>query len=260
MNSIPQPEEPEDLIDRIADALPENVRSDYYREMRHCRSLPKNDEMLRILRAMQFLTLLMERVPGKVVIERERLERLFTAALRTLEQTLKSSEAHQQQLSARLIALPAKIAEGIKPESIADKINESLHQQFIQSTIPETATALAVIAERLKMTSSEFSTAASALGRSYTGAAEEARQAIDNMKDTVSGAARAARSAAEGLSVKFHRAFHRTLYGLTGLALVIGLLLGVLITRWFDTPASQAEHISVPVIQEELPVKHKSKR
>jgi uncharacterized membrane-anchored protein YhcB (DUF1043 family) len=62
------------------------------------------------------------------------------------------------------------------------------------------------------------------------------------------------------LSVKFHRAFQRTLYGLTGLPLVIGLMLGVLITRWFDTPASQAEHIWAPVIQEELPVKHKSKR
>jgi hypothetical protein len=46
-----------DLIDRVADSLPVEVRADYYREMRHCRSLPENDEMLRILRAMQFLTL-----------------------------------------------------------------------------------------------------------------------------------------------------------------------------------------------------------
>ena len=44
-----------DLIDRIAESLPADVRADYYREMRHCRSLPENDEMLRILRAMQFL-------------------------------------------------------------------------------------------------------------------------------------------------------------------------------------------------------------
>ena len=43
-----------DLIDRIAESLPADVRADYYREMRHCRSLPENDEMLRILRAMQF--------------------------------------------------------------------------------------------------------------------------------------------------------------------------------------------------------------
>ena len=30
-----------DLIDRIADALPAEVRADYYRELRHCRSLPE---------------------------------------------------------------------------------------------------------------------------------------------------------------------------------------------------------------------------
>jgi hypothetical protein len=30
-----------DLIDRIADSLPAEIRADYYREMRHCRSLPE---------------------------------------------------------------------------------------------------------------------------------------------------------------------------------------------------------------------------
>ena len=55
-----------DLIDRIADSLPADVRADYYREMRHCRSLPENDEMLRILRAMQFLTLLIHQAPARL--------------------------------------------------------------------------------------------------------------------------------------------------------------------------------------------------
>ena len=32
-----------DLIDRIANALPEEVRADYYREMAHCRALPETD-------------------------------------------------------------------------------------------------------------------------------------------------------------------------------------------------------------------------
>ena len=42
-----------------------DVRAAYYRELNHCRSLPENDEMLRILRAMQFLTLLMRQVPER---------------------------------------------------------------------------------------------------------------------------------------------------------------------------------------------------
>ena len=66
-----------DLIDRIAKALPAEVRADYYRELRHCRSLPENDELLRLIRVMQFLTLLMEQVPSRVMRERQKIEQLF---------------------------------------------------------------------------------------------------------------------------------------------------------------------------------------
>ena len=50
VSDTPEP----DLIDRIANELPAEVRADYYREMMHCRSLPANDEMLRILRPCSF--------------------------------------------------------------------------------------------------------------------------------------------------------------------------------------------------------------
>jgi len=144
--NLPEP----DLIDRIANALPAEVRADYYRELRHCRSLPENDEMLRILRAMQFLTLLMVQAPGRVAVERERLEQLFTAALQSLEKLLKSSEAYKRQLDERLSRLPVEIAAGISPQAIAANINESLRQRFVLSTIPETARALAQVAEQMK--------------------------------------------------------------------------------------------------------------
>ena len=72
----PDPEA--DLVDRIAQDLPADVRAAYYRELNHCRSLPESDEMLRILRAMQFLTLLMRQVPDEVTAERMRLEALFS--------------------------------------------------------------------------------------------------------------------------------------------------------------------------------------
>src|SRR5438876_3225953 len=94
-----------DLIDRIANALPAEVRADYYRELRHCRSLPENDEMLRILRAMQFLTLLIQEAPNRVAVEREKLERLFRAALNTLEKSLQTGEAYKRQLDQRLSRL-----------------------------------------------------------------------------------------------------------------------------------------------------------
>ena len=73
-----------DLIDRIANALPAELRADYYRELRHCRSLPENDEMLRILRVMQFLVVLMVDVPGRITTERQGFEQNIGDAIRAL--------------------------------------------------------------------------------------------------------------------------------------------------------------------------------
>lgn len=123
MSELPQPSEaPEsDLIDRIANALPAEVRADYYRELRHCRSLPENDEMLRILRAMQFSVVLMVQAPERMATERQRLEQAIADALSTLQEISESTEAHRAQLDQRLVQLPADIAEGINPEAVATK-------------------------------------------------------------------------------------------------------------------------------------------
>src|SRR6188768_2254184 len=128
-NGLPAAQEP-DLIDRIAQALPEGVRSDYYREMAHCRTLPENDEMLRILRAMQFLTVLIEQTPGRVATEREQLAEAMAHAISTIQATHEAGLAYQKQLEVRLAKLPEEIAKGISAEAIAAKLNESLRQQF----------------------------------------------------------------------------------------------------------------------------------
>lgn len=226
----PDPPEP-DLIDRIANELPANMRADWYRELRHCRSLPENDEMLRILRAMQFLTLLMVRVPEQVVVERKELERLFSEAMLSLQKMLKASEASRAEVDRRLVELPGSIALGIKPDVIASTINESLRQQFIRSTIPDTARALGSIAKDMKHVTAEFGTTASSLGKSYRGAAEEARQAIENIHRGVSQAADTARRVAQDLYDNFYQAYWWSVYVLTGLALLTGVLLGMLIGR-----------------------------
>ena len=99
-----------DLIDRIANALPAEVRADYYRELRHCRSLPENDEMLRILRAMQFLTLLMVQAPSRVAVERERLEQLFKSRHRRAPSRSRILRSISRPRKARTLAAPAAMA------------------------------------------------------------------------------------------------------------------------------------------------------
>jgi len=234
-----------DLIDRIANALPADVRADYYRELRHCRSLPENDEMLRILRAMQFSVLLMVQAPVRMAAEREKLERIFAGAMETLQDLRQSSEAHQAQLDQRLNELPAEIADGINPEGIAGTINESLRQQFVQSTIPETAQALAVAAAQIRRATTDFGRTASTLGDSYRGATEEARRAIGALESTSSNAISSTKRGAEELLRVFHQEYRWSLYALLSLALAIGIGLGMLYQRWVDQPVRIVERAPV---------------
>jgi ElaB/YqjD/DUF883 family membrane-anchored ribosome-binding protein len=225
-----------DLIDRIANALPEEIRSDYYRELLHCRSLPENDEMLRILRAMQFLTLLMTEVPARVITQRESLEKLFGETVKKIQESLHSSEEYQKQLDKRLVGLPDQIAKGISPAVIAGNINESLRQQFVNSTIPKTAQALANVAEHMKKTTAEFGHTAATLTDSFHGAAERARQTIDGIESSVSRAATAAKAAAENLAQTFSSAYWWFLAIVAISALAIGFFIGMLFQRWVDQP------------------------
>ena len=104
-----------DLIDRIANALPEEVRAEYYRELRHCRSLPENDEMLRLLRAMQFLVLLIEQAPSRVAEERERLDKLLATAVDNITKMSAASEAYHIALQRKLTAAPGRHRERHQP-------------------------------------------------------------------------------------------------------------------------------------------------
>src|SRR6476469_8368930 len=148
-----------DLIDRIANALPEELRGDYYREMAHCRALPESDEMLRILRAMQFLTVLIEQTPARLAAEREQLATTLSDAIRSLEFVHQSGIAYHQQLEARLSKLPEEIAKGISADAIAAKLNERIRQQLQESGLSGIAETMGVQAAGLRKASKELSTA-----------------------------------------------------------------------------------------------------
>jgi hypothetical protein len=239
-----------DLIDRIANALPDNVRSDYYRELMHCRSLPENDEMLRILRAMQFLTLLMRQVPADVTVERERLECLFTSAMQKIEENLRSSLTYQKLLDEHLSCLPDQIKRGISPDIIAGNINESLRQQFIRSTIPKTAEALTLAAEQMKQTTAEFGRTTGILTDSYRGVAAQAGRSIDEITSSICHAAETASLMAQDLSSTFRNEYRWSLYSLSCLALILGIGIGMLFQQWLDRPPkaeSEIQFLAPPV-------------
>jgi hypothetical protein len=237
-----------DLIDRIANALPDEVRAEYYRELRHCRSLPESDEMLRLLRAMQFLVLLIEQAPSRVAEERERLDKLLATAIDNVGKIAAASETYHLALQRKLKALPADIADGISPVAVAGKINEILRQEFMRSTIPKTADSLGVISERMKNVCSEFTTTADTLGHEYRGAAQEAREAVASMKSEISQATAAAARFTSEVAQTFSRAYRWLLVILAGGSLVMGLAIGMMFERWLLSPRETVSEPAAPIV------------
>lgn len=253
MNAVVEPvdlrqAEP-DLIDRIANALPDDVRSEYYRELRHCRFLPESDEMLRLLRAMQFLVLLIDRAPSRVAVERERLDKILSAAVDNVSKMSAASEAYHISLQRKLTELPSDIAHGISPAAVAGKINENLQQEFMRSTIPQTAVALGAISDRMKNVCLEFSTTADTVGHVYRGAAEDARKAVASLKSEISQAAESAARFTRDVSETFSTAWRWLLLMIAVGALVIGLSIGMMFERWLLSPPEPAVARAAPVVQ-----------
>ena len=223
-----------DLIDRIADALPsDDVRAAYYREMRHLRSLPENDELLRILRAMLFLTLLTEQIPTRVLTEREKLETIFREIINTSKRLTIVGSEYYQQLDKRLTQLPVDIAAGVNPKAIVELITDNLKKQFTLSTIPVVAKELAANADNIKAAASEYTRVSVELCGSWRSTAEEAHKAIDKIRTAVSGAVKATEKAASNFTKTFNETYYWTLGLLTATGMVTGIMIGILIVNHF---------------------------
>jgi len=197
-NNKLNPEE-KDLIDRIAEALPLEVRVEYYREMRYLHSLPESDEVLRIIRVMQFLTLLAERVPSQIAVEREHFVRINGEIIPTAKNLEKNMKEYYQLLQKQLTQLPTDIAEGISPKAIVERINDNLKKQFDLSTIPTIAKELATGAANIKTTAKEYTRASEELCGSWKSAANEAHRAIKEINAAITAAAVKAQRATEGI-------------------------------------------------------------
>ena len=215
-----------DLIDRIADALPPEVRTAYYREMRHCKSLPESDEMLRILRAMMFLTLLTEQVPNRVLTEREKFEAASHEIVAIAKRLITVGSEYYQKLDKQLTRLPDEIATGVNPVAIVERINGSLKRQFDLSTIPVVAKELAANAGSIKTATKEYAQAMAKLCDSWHSASDKAHKAIRDINTSVVGAAKAAEEAAE----KFTRFLDKPSLCI---AFIFGLEIGFGFGFWF---------------------------
>ena len=234
-----------DLIDRIARALPEELRGDYYRELSHCRSLPENDEMLRILRAMQFLMVLVEQAPGRIAVEGEQIAEVFGRAMKSLEATHQATVAYQKKLEARLARLPEEIAKGISAEAIAAQLSESLRQQFYSTGLPALADTMKAQAIGLRQASQQLSVALDEFSHPKTGAVPHVQQMLSSMKADLKNATDHVRAQIQGLGKELWRSVAVLCLG----ALCVGFVLGILYHRWINAPIEPAAHSTGATVQ-----------
>lgn len=228
-----QPAVPSDLLDRIANGLPEELRADYYRELSHCRNLPENDEMLRILRAMQFLVVLIQQAPGEVAIERERMSEALAAGIESIQSAHQASIQYQKQLELRLSNLPEEVARGISAEAIAAKISEALRQQFQETGLPVVAKAMAVQSATLCKTSKDLAGLLTDLADSRTGVLPRVNDVLRRMNSDFHNAADHVRAQMNGLG----RELYRTIAVLCLGATMIGFVAGMLYQRFIGVPS-----------------------
>lgn len=144
-------------------------------------------------------------------------------------------------IEARLTKLPAEILQGIEPWIIAREINEALGKCVAETGLPETAKQLAILSQQVNEVTGAFHKSTRELIETQDKVADHAKHVIARMQAGLEQAAGSAERAVEKLNQTFIFQYRWSVFALTGSALVVGFLLGMLSFAWLSTPAQAAQ-------------------
>lgn len=241
-----------DFIDEIAELLPSEQRPLWYRDMAHLRRLPADDELLRIARAMGFLTLITRQAPVEIAQEREKLTTALEHAINETNATRQDTIRFHHEIGNRLALLPREIAEGVNSPAIAAILAESLRQQFVESGLPETAQALAVIGKTNAQAATEFDRSSRQLLNDCKNTTKQFRDAFADMREMIGDTTKTAKEATQALTKTFLREYRWSVLMLCTSALMLGFSLGIIWHRWISSPASNAPAKTAAISQPSL--------
>jgi hypothetical protein len=114
-----------------------------------------------------------------------------------------------------------------------------LRQQFLQSTIPQAAEALTVVATQLNKSVAAFQQAAHTINFAHQSAASDANIAVRNIEGAISQAGKTATKAAEGLT-KTIQEYRWSVLILVAIGLLAGTVFGIAFEYRLDSPAPVA--------------------
>lgn len=244
-----------DFIDEIAELLPAEQRSLWYRDMAHLRRLPADDEMLRIARAMGFLAIVTRQAPAEIATERSHLAAILDQSVKAIQSARQDMVALHKRLDERLEQLPTEVSDGIDAQTIAAVLSESLRQRITESGLPETAEALTLVAKQTKQVAADFDRSSKYLANAYRVAAEDARKSLEDMRLTIQTATSSAKQCATELTHTFLREYKCSVLVLCSAALAVGFSLGILWYRWANSsdPVPAPDLLAHPAQQQVTP-------
>lgn len=207
-------------INSIAELVPEHLRAAYYRDMHHCHSLNDSDEMLKIMNIVGWTTVIMAQVPARIAADIGKLDRIF-----------RDNFDGRQRVHERLDKVFDDLVERVSAETIANQLYESLRQQFVETKIPQTGRALAVVADQIGAATGRLERTTPKIVMVQKQVASEAMAAVRQMHSEISAVTATARQATAELSRTFLHQYRWALGLFLVLALFLGLLFGIYVDR-----------------------------
>ncbi len=156
--------------------------------------------------------------------------------------------SHLKTLEARLTRLPAEILQGIEPWIIARQINEALGKCVADSGLPETSKQLALLSQQVIEVTRVFHNSTRELIDTQDKVADHGRHAIERMESGLERVAGNAERAINKLNQTFIYQYRWSVFALTGSALVVGFLLGMLSFTWLSSAPRSAPPQPVPTV------------
>ena len=220
------------MFDSLAQLVPKEMQTAYYRVLAHTRNLSPDDEMLRILEAMGVLTLLTRHTPKEIADERTRFQEVLAQYERCANDTQEKMLEYLNGIELRIAALPDEIESALNPGNLAELLGESIRQHFLGSGLPKTAEALQASSTTIAKAEADLAGALARLCDSRYGVLAEVESA--NRSITYSLEKRAKAIDVLLFEVK-HDILRLWVPLLCGATLLIGLLSGMSIQSWRDS-------------------------
>ena len=226
-----EPEANSDMkwVEQVAALLPEDMRLGWYRNVRPwLRMLPPEDEVAHLAYSMGFLALLTRSTPELIAAERMRLTATFERLAGDMAASVKTTADYHQKLNARLSQLPGEIAEGVRPDAVAEQIVASVREQVLNSGVPAAGRLLGEQCERLRQLITGQTSTLLDVQQLLDESRRDAKEALD--------AVVASSNAAKKSIVRWDREMSEVQWTYLGLVLLLGLLLGGLFCWWLFDP------------------------